>query len=366
MTESLPVVFIRQKFQHMGSHSGYDLLASALHELLEQKHDVFLNNPQLSRLGQKCLNLGLKGVYGTPFYGGGNLLAEVRAVRVRYLQRKIIHVLFGEDNLGLLARFNGNFRNRIVCTVHQPLAWWRQKGIDAGRLLNKLDVLVVLSSRERDAFAEFTNGQVEFVPHGVDTGFFRPAENTTAPPPQGDAPLRRCVFVGNWLRDYKSLSQILALLHRRQESVALDLVTPERADRSAEDQAHLAEIVGRPNVTWHKSVDDERLRQIYQNGDMLLLPLLESTANNAILEAMACGLPIVTNETRGIDDYTEPSYAFVSPRGDVEGMFSSVMRIIHDPSLRHSMGTASRATAVNSFDWRHVAHQMKRVYDSLN
>ena len=361
---SPPVVFVRQRIEHMGSHSGYDQLVPPLAQMLRSTHSVFLEHHDQSALVHRLLSSATWRIYRTPFYNQHNLRSELRALWWKPLTRKIIHVLYSEDNLGLLARFRGRPDNRVVATVHQPLAWWQRQGTDPARLLDRLGGVIALSKSEAQAFSLATRAPVHFVPHGIDVDFFCPAEDSSVAARAANA-FRRCIFVGNWLRDYRTLHDTIVLLAQRKAHIRFDLVTPEKAPRSPEDQALLAALVARADVVWHRDVDDIGLRQLYRSADLLLLPLRESTANNAVLEAMACGLPIVTNHTTGIADYTDSAYASVTAAGDAAAMADSSLRLLDDTPMRQAMARAARAAAVRVYSWQAVAASMKHIYESL-
>ena len=53
----------------------------------------------------------------------------------------------------------------------------------------------------------------------------------------------------------------------------------------------------------HQNVSDEKLRDFYQKSYLLLMPMESCSANNSLVEALACGLPVVTTAIGGIEDY---------------------------------------------------------------
>jgi glycosyltransferase involved in cell wall biosynthesis len=57
------------------------------------------------------------------------------------------------------------------------------------------------------------------------------------------------------------------------------------------------------NVHTHRGIDDDTLAELYRNADVLLLPLTDSTANNALLEGMASGLPLVATDLPAVRAY---------------------------------------------------------------
>jgi len=54
---------------------------------------------------------------------------------------------------------------------------------------------------------------------------------------------------------------------------------------------------------WHGQVDDPTLLRLYQQASRHLTPFRDFAANNALVESLACGLPIVTNDRGGVRDY---------------------------------------------------------------
>lgn len=358
-----PTVFIRHRFEHMGAHSGYDLLVPPLLTMLPDTHSIFVNETIPPAWANRVLSSVFYRLQATPFYKRENLWAELRALAWRPLGGKLVHVLYGEDNLGILARRPFRPGTKVVVTLHQPLEWWHRNGLNPTKLLDGVDAVIVLSQSEARAFGAVTRTPVHFVPHGIDVDFFAPHASGVPTMRQSNTP--RCVFVGNWLRDFKTLHDVVARLGRPDIAFGFDVVTPEKADRSAEDAASLAALVTMPGVTWHRGVNDDELRALYRGATLLLLPLRESTANNAVLEAMACGVPVVTNVTSGIADYTAADYAMVVAAADAEAMASAVLQIVSSPEIRRNMAASARQRAMTDFSWAQIATQVRSIYSDL-
>lgn len=360
-----PRVFIRHRFLHMGAHSGYDMLVPSLEQTAIQTNSIFLEFGEYSKYTNRILGAITRRLYTTKFYSQNNLVSELRALTWKPFTGKIIHILYGEDNLGILARVRGHPNNRIVVTIHQPMSWWEENGLNLKKLLGPVDALIVLSSTEAKHFSEALNKPVHFVPHGVDVNFFSPVESEKSRQIEPKQDILHCVFVGNWLRDFSTLYAVLIKLNNSNIRVHFDIVTPENARRSLEDQISLNKIVELKNVTLHRNVSDDDLRKLYRQSALLLLPLIESTANNAILEAMACGVPIVTNETAGIGDYTSAAYAVVTLRSRADMMADAALHILTNIQIRKNMSEAARQTAVNTYSWDRIAAKVSQIYDSL-
>ncbi len=83
----------------------------------------------------------------------------------------------------------------------------------------------------------------------------------------------------------------------------------------------------------------------------------------ALLEAAACGLPIVTTKTRGCSDVVDDGISgiLVSPR-DPKALVAATLSLLDDPGRRVSLGRAARSRAVREFDVTLIAGQIARLY----
>ena len=85
---------------------------------------------------------------------------------------------------------------------------------------------------------------------------------------------------------------------------------------------------GLTNVELHSSINDKSLLRLYQSAQILLLPLLDCTANNALLEGMACGLPVVTTDLPAIKDYVNDDCSILAPKGDSKALAMPLSRYL--------------------------------------
>lgn len=102
---------------------------------------------------------------------------------------------------------------------------------------------------------------------------------------------------------------------------------------------------------------------MYQRSDLMVLPLTDATANNSILEAMACGVPIVSTELAGVRDYVDAACAVLVPTKDPERLARAILDLRGDDGQRQAMRGASRLRA-EAFAWTRIAERTLEVYDA--
>jgi colanic acid/amylovoran biosynthesis glycosyltransferase len=107
----------------------------------------------------------------------------------------------------------------------------------------------------------------------------------------------------------------------------------------------------RKHVQLHGSVGQERVRDLMCRADVFLLSSLSEGVSNAALEAMACGLPVVTTDCGGMRELVSDGIeGFVVPPRQPEAMTRELARLATNPKLRERLGRAARRTTVERFN----------------
>jgi glycosyltransferase involved in cell wall biosynthesis len=163
------------------------------------------------------------------------------------------------------------------------------------------------------------------------------------------------------MRDLSTLRRAIDELLEARPQLHFDMIVP----RDRRGHPELEAIAGYDRVCWHEDLSDQRLREIYRAARLLFLPLVDCTANNTLLEAMACGLPVVTNDVGGVSDYTDASFAARLPCGDVRGMLEAALHLVDDASEARSRGAHARAHAIRALGWQAAVDRTLALYRVL-
>ena len=348
--QNLPTInMIVQRHGNHAAVSGYDRIVDYIPANV-------INRVRDPNFFQKVVARFLRPLYlrsGSQWYGKQGLVTElIAAIKWMKSSGQIFHFVYAENgfrNIGALKKFR---RNHIVCTYHTPPNRFAEVVLDHAHL-NAIDAAIVLAKASYGIFEDLLGSdRVHYIPHGVDTEFFRPASH---PVVHQSNESFRCLFVGSHLRDFKMLANTARSLERERTDIHFEIITLKM-------DYHYFE--GLSNVTLRRRISDEELRLAYQSSDVLLMPLVDATANNSMLEAMACGLPIVATDLPGVRDYLDENCACMVPLGDGEKFRETILSLLDNPSQRSVLGQRARTKSLE-YSLPLIARKTEEVYRQI-
>lgn len=347
-TASYEINLITLRHKHHAQASGYDRVAEYLDgRIIPPVTEWRVPTRAAARLLRPMIRRS-----GSLWYHRASLVRELRVAR-QWLRGspQLFHFLYGENSFryaGLLKRiFPGN---AIVCTYHTPPARFREVVTDR-RHLSDIDALVVLSTAAVDFFGDLVGrDRVFYIPRGVDTEWFTPRPAQERPRDRFDV-----LCIGSHLRDFECLAGAAGLLGRTDPRIRFKVVTFPR---------HHHHFAGLDNVELLANISDAELLELYRSCHTLALPLLDATANNVIVEALACGLPVISTDLVGVRDYVTPECALLTPKGDAAALVQAVRALSAAPERRAAMAEAARRRALE-FRLEAIAGQLRELYGQV-
>ena len=343
-----PVVMVATRMAGHATAAGYDRLQDFI------AADV-IRPPQRWSVAQRAVVRSLRGFVdrsGSQWYHARNLWSELAAAK-QWLagSGRIFHFLYGENSYRYLGNLKGlNRGNAIVCTYHTPERRFAEVVANRGQL-SRIDAAIAVSTVQLEFLEERIGpDRVHFVPHGIDVEYFAPDVGMPC-----DTEVLECLFVGSHLRDVDTLAAVARTLESVPR-IRFTLVTrPENATK----------VAGLRNVAVKAKVGDAELLNLYRTSQLLVFPLLDCTANNSLLEAMACGLPILSTDLPGVRDYVTPDCSVLVPKGAADRMSDALLALEADRGMLRDMRSASRRRALE-LRWEAVAGMTRRVYERIS
>jgi phosphatidylinositol alpha-mannosyltransferase len=247
--------------------------------------------------------------------------------------------------LPVVATFHSWFpRSALAWTFRRPLQRW----------LDRHAAAIAVSQPVVEAHSRYFHADWEIIPNGVDTAFFHPNGRT---PDTRDAP--RLLFLGR-LDPRNGLETVLeampAVLERHPGAtltVAGDGPLRPIYERLARPVADRVRFIGRVNGN---------RPEVYGSADLYLCPTTKASFGITLLEAMACGTPLVVSDITGFRELVNGgAEAALVPKNDAKAWAAATLELLADPARRRAMGAAGLAKA-HTYAWPRVAEQVMAVY----
>lgn len=198
------------------------------------------------------------------------------------------------------------------------------------------------------------------IPYGIDLAIFKPGSRLAARQALDLPPDRRILlFVANRGRhnvykDHLTIAAAVSALARNEQQSPLLLVV----------LGGEAAIKPSPGVEVRSLPYEHDLRRVaayFQAADIYLHAARADTFPNTVLEALACGIPVVATAVGGIPEQVEQGRSgFLTPPGDAAAMSVAISRLLDDPDLRARLGDYAAKQAAERFD---LARQVRDYLD---
>lgn len=243
--------------------------------------------------------------------------------------------------------------------VEMMTQWLRRSfGVEAAvgalnrRLAKEFDVVVVTSRYAADEFSN-TGARLELVPLGVDLETFHP--RVGAPVDDGVLKLVYCGRLSREKMPHLAVQAAVAL-HRRGHRIRLDVYG------AGPDEAMLKETAEEAPIFFHGFVNGRhQVARCYARADVSLSVSPTETFGLAVLEALACGTPVVTSSRGGgreLIDHSSGGWALPDP----EALADAVEAL--KPRLGPDLRAAARRRA-ETYSWKSTVDQMLQLHAEL-
>jgi glycosyltransferase involved in cell wall biosynthesis len=160
--------------------------------------------------------------------------------------------------------------------------------------------------------------------------------------------------------------RVLPLIATRFPDVRLTMVGPDKRDGSLENAHRVASKLGvTQHVEFRPAVDKRDVPGVLERGDIFLNTTNVDNAPVSVIEAMACGLCVVTTNVGGIPYLVEHERdGLLVPPDDAQALAGAVFRILDDHSLAGRLSRNGRQKA-ERFDWPPIIAEWKALFASV-
>lgn len=216
------------------------------------------------------------------------------------------------------------------------------------RVLADTLVLVQTEQIAHDVRREFPESNLSVLGNGVDI-------------PEETASGEEIVFVGR-LKEQKGLHVLLHAIADSNETLTIVGDGPERSRLEAlADQLEI-------DVQFVGEVSPEEVTEYLLRGKVFVLPSIRGEGlPNAVLEAMAVGLPVIVTDTGGVADAVNDGHTgFVVEPGDEQAIQEKLQFLRENNQQRVEMGTEARQWVIDTYGWTSIISKLDDIYNNVS
>ena len=266
--------------------------------------------------------------------------------RIREFKPDLLHAHFAKEATEKARELSGECGAPFAFTAHgydihrKPPADFHERAVAARG--------VVTVSQANADYIERTfqvhRSHIHVIPCGVDTTVFRPNGHS----PSLHRPTILCVARHVSVKNLSMLLQACRLL--RDQSVNFHCVMLGDGPLRGELEAQRLRLRLEDCVEFHGAVDQGEVLRFWQHADVGVLTSDNEGMPVSLMEAAACGVPVVATRVGGIPELVmEGVTGVLSPAGDAAEFAKSLELLLLDADLRRRLGSAARLRAEKAF-----------------
>jgi glycosyltransferase involved in cell wall biosynthesis len=220
--------------------------------------------------------------------------------------------------------------------------------------------LTVSENSKRDIVAQMSVNPdtLHIVPVGVDQKQFRPMPHIQRVPGRlmttasADVPLKGLMY----------LIEALAKVRAERDDAHLVVIGQPRHKSAVPAQISRLGLDGA--IEFVSGVSDERIVELYAEAEIAVVPSLYEGFSLPAVEAMACGVPLVTTTGGALPEVVGPpgESAMTVPPADPGALAQQIIDVLNDDQVRAVLGERGRKRVLDRFTWRRTAEGTAEHY----
>jgi glycosyltransferase involved in cell wall biosynthesis len=286
-----------------------------------------------------------------------------KALEKRSPKKPFIHLIHGP----LMDEYEQGLKNEHQ-TLRVKLAnkFMKHQAKQEEAMAKKASLIVAVSKYSRDKILEHYDveeAKIRIIPNGVDVEKFKPTEAAASKRQfnLGDEPT--VLFVGSLVprKGLPYLVEAAKKIVKQKANTKFVIVGDGPLRKQLDESLNNAGLMG--NFVFLGNLKENQLSAVYGTADVFVLPSIQEGQGIVLLEAQACGKPVVAFGEGGVyEAVRDKETGFLVDLGNSEGLADNLLKLLGDDGLRQKMGTAGRRFVTENFTWDLCAQRMLSVY----
>lgn len=286
------------------------------------------------------------------------------AVLLCRLKPDVVLLSFTWHGEELALRLSPFFNGKIVLILHYPAAQvpHRYLQLRRSRAARRAAHVIVQTALVAEDAARELGRAAQVIPNGVDASRFAPSADRERSRAALGIPPRAMVLATTAALEKRkgihlAIASLPALVARHPDLIFLvagDGPERERLGRQIDDaglSGHVRLLGAREDVVG-----------VYHAADVFLFLSRGESFGLSLIEAMACGLPVVAAKQRPYDEILPEAGGILVDENDSAAVAAAIDGLLSDPTRRAAMGEENRRNAVERFSWKAAAAGYRAVF----
>lgn len=226
------------------------------------------------------------------------------------------------------------------------------------KTIQKADAIITINQQVRKLYEGVVDDEkISVIPLGVDTEVFKPAEKSV--PKDGC----EILYVGYLyeLKGVEYLIRAMALVAKERRDVKLRVVGEGPEKRRLVSLVKALDL--EENVLFKGFVPHTQIIRHYQQCDIFCFPTLGEPFGKVVLEAMACGKPVIASNVGGPAEIIENERTgFLIPPAQPLILAKAILELIADKQKMKRVGVNARTAVAQRYSWQSVAENYQKLY----
>jgi len=226
-----------------------------------------------------------------------------------------------------------------------------------GSILRNADAILALTEDMRKKMTEMTSREIYVLPNGIKLEQF-PDISLNMRKKEG---IKNILFVGSLypIKGVQYLIMAMKIVHNKMPETRLILVGDGEDRERLEALSIQLDI--KKNVQFVGKVPHEKVQSYMHQADVFVLPSLSEGLPNVILEAMACGLPVVATRVGGVPDIIQDRvHGYLVESENADDIARKLIMILNNNSIASEFSLYNRKT-VKKYEYENIIIQFENI-----
>ena len=231
--------------------------------------------------------------------------------------------------------------------------------------LRSADKIICYTQMEKNKLAHMLKidcEKIRVIPNGIDTDLFHPDEGSYKKKSLSNE--ISILWVGRFVRG-KGVEYIVhaaKILVREFPNLKILLVGD--GPLKSEIEGLIGNFGLEKNITIKENIANENMPEIYQKSDIFVLSSLNEGVPKTLLEAMACGKPVIVSEFPHLAELIKNT-GLTFPKGDVNSLVNKIIKLIKNKELAENLGKNGRNKVIKNHSWNNTVKKTVNLYRDM-